>query len=246
VWADPFIIDVDGLLIGVRTTLELDGPLRDALEPLLRPDIVDGPVNYSLNAATDDRSFHVLYWGGCIAVRTRDPARLAAGLAAHLGGHAEPPALVRLHASGAVRPDGSVALLPSLTNPGPLDRRLRAAGCALIDAPYVDIDPATLEVVGHAPSLAPGVVSALAAALAPLPSGDPEPLTSPARRRLAVLALPRPLDAGPGAVVHRLLQLVPVADRANALPALAELARRIPAEPLDGDLTRTVAVLRGG
>jgi hypothetical protein len=79
-----------------------------------------------------------------------------------------------------------------------------------------------------------------------LPSGDPEPLTSPARRRLAVLALPGPLDAGPGAVVHRLLQLVPVADRADALPALAELARQIPVEPLDGDLTRTVAVLRGG
>lgn len=244
-WADPFVIDVDGTLIGVRTSPVLDAAVRRALEPLLRPDVVDGPVNYSLHAADDERSFHMLYWGGCGVVRTRDPARLAAAFAAHLGGHAPAAGLLRLHGAAVLRPDGSIAVHPPRTNLGLLDRRLLEAGCAFVDSPYVDVDPTTLEVVVNPPSLSPSIVDALRNAMRPLHRGPVEKFAAPGRRPLAILVIPGPLEAGPSAVVHRLLNLVPLDARAAALPVLGDLTRRVPVGELDTDMTRTVAAITG-
>jgi hypothetical protein len=127
-----------------------DGPVDEfhrAIEPV-RTDR-QAEHNYSVWFSSDSKTFHRLQWGGCTVVRTRDPERFGRALAFHLSEHGAPRA-------GLVRTDGLVALydgrafvLPStLRQQMPAyESPLRAAGVILHDAPWVDFDPGTGEVV---------------------------------------------------------------------------------------------------
>lgn len=112
--------------------------------------------NYSVWLSADPRVFQRLQWGGCTVVRTRDPNRFGRAVAFHLSGHGAPPGVL-LRTDGVVAVhDGRATVLPgSFRQQIPThESPLRAAGIVLHDAPWVDFDPSSGEVVLQPPPLA--------------------------------------------------------------------------------------------
>jgi len=118
-------------------------------------------------------------------VRTRDPHRFVRALAYHLSGHGAPPAgLVRADGMVAVH-DGRAILLPASMrqSTATYERPLRDAGIILHDAPWVDVDLATGEVVVTPPRLP---ADRFADMVARLPAADHhDPTVEPGRYPLA-------------------------------------------------------------
>jgi hypothetical protein len=163
-----------------------DGPgdlFRSALEPLRTES--EANHNYSVWFSTDSTTFQRLQWGGCTVVRTRDPGRFGRALALHLSGHGVPArGLLRTDGVVAVN-DGRATVLPaSLRREIPVyERPLREAGIVLHDAPWVDFDPDSAEVVVDPPPLA---VSGFEEVVRQLPAARrPEPTVEYGRYPLA-------------------------------------------------------------
>lgn len=162
------------------------GPVEElvrALEPL-RTDR-EPNHNYSVWLSDDRRLFHRLQWGGCTVVRTRDPHRLARALAAHFGGHGPPPAgLLRTDGVMACHGSRATVLPPSLRQSiAKYERPLRDAGVVLSDAPWVDLDPRTGDVVLQPP---PPWAARFGPVVDRLPPPDrPQPMVEPGRYALA-------------------------------------------------------------
>jgi hypothetical protein len=91
---------------------------------------------------------------------------LAQGLDRHIGGHQPPPSgVVRFGAVAAVGEAGAVVLPRTLRQRIPqLQRRLRALGLEIVNAPWVDVDPSQRDLVVTDPGLvdAEAVVRSLA------------------------------------------------------------------------------------
>ena len=177
-------VEVEGVAIGIA--VRGNGPMEEfarALEPL-RTDR-EANHNYSVWFAGDHRVFHRLQWGGCTVVRSRDPNRFARALALHLSGHGTPPSgLVRSDGVVAVHGDNATVLPASLRQRIPVfDRRLRETGVILHDAPWVDFDPRSAEVVVESPGRSVSYFDDVLAKLPPV--GRPEATAEPGRYRLA-------------------------------------------------------------
>ncbi len=145
----------------------------------------DANHNYTVWFSGDRRVFQRLQWGGCTVVRTRDPNRFGRALALHLSGHGAPSrGLVRTEGVVAVH-DGRATVLPaSLRQSVPtFEGPLRRAGVVLHDAPWVDVDPHTGEVVLEPPRLAAARFDEVVARLPPAPG--PDPIAEPGRYPLA-------------------------------------------------------------
>jgi hypothetical protein len=161
-----------------------DGPLAEFVRALDGVRSKEPPNhNYSVWFSDDPRAFQRLQWGGCTVVRTRDPNRFGLALALHLSGHGVPPqGLLRTDGVVAVR-DGSAMVLPAVLRQRipRFERPLREAGLLLSDAPWVDVDPRTGEVVLDPP---PAAVD-FAEVVARLPEARrAEPVAPPGRYRL--------------------------------------------------------------
>lgn len=171
---------MDGFLIGIA--VRGDGPTREfvrALETMRTSH--EANHNYSIWLSHDPKMFQRLQWGGCTAVRTRDPNRFGRALALHLSGHGAPPkGLVRVDGLVVVHDRQATVLPPSLRGQIPTyDRPLRQAGVILHDAPWVDVDPHTGEVVLEPPALA---LSAFQEVADRLPRATrPDPVSEPGR-----------------------------------------------------------------
>jgi hypothetical protein len=177
-------IEVEGVVIGIA--VRGDGPSREFARAVesMRCDR-DANHNYSVWLSGDRRVFQRLQWGGCTVVRTRDPNRFGRALALHLSGHGAPSAgLMRTDGVVAVH-DGRATVLPvSLRQSIPTyERPLREAGVILHDAPRVDVDPHTGEVVLEAPRLAAAHFDEVVDRLPPAPRR--EPIAEPGRYPLA-------------------------------------------------------------
>jgi hypothetical protein len=139
-WARAFTVAVDGIEIGIQTTDELDDALRRAMAPIMVGG-VPGQVSLSLRPGQQDGEPHRLIWGGCPAVSTRDPSRLAASFIAHLGCNRPPEGLLRTFLTTILLEDGSVALLPPMRGLVPFfEARLRAGGAIVSDWPWADVE----------------------------------------------------------------------------------------------------------
>jgi hypothetical protein len=211
------------------------------------PDHPPDRANYSLHPAPDSRSFDVLYWGGCPAVRTRDPRRLAAGVAAHLGGHAPPaPGLLRTSFT-AVEVRGGVVLVSIARSEIPrLDRRLRASGATVVDAPWCDVQPDALEHVLAPPSLPAPVLSTLSKAVVAIAGRrDPgrESFPGPGRRRVVGLVDVGVLGGTRSQHLLGLLGRVEGSDRVDALEGLAALLEGVPVAGVPADPSSVVAAV---
>ena len=168
--------------VAVRGEGPRDEFLR-AIEPLHSDREADH--NYSVWFSSDPQVFQRLQWAGCNVIRTRDPKRFARALAFHLSGHGvPPPGLVRADGVIAVH-EGRVTVLPASMrqSTATYERPLRDAGIILHDAPWVDADLSTGEVVLSPPPLPAerfdDVVYRLPAA------EHPDPTTEPGRYPLA-------------------------------------------------------------
>lgn len=108
-------------------------------------------------------------------VRTRDPQRFGRALALHLSGHGAPSdGLLRTGGIVAVRDDRATVLPISLRQQIPAyERPLRDAGVILHDAPWVDLDPYTCEIVVGPPALAAMDFNEVTHRLPPPPRPDP-------------------------------------------------------------------------
>jgi hypothetical protein len=177
-------VEVEGVVIGLVVRGDPAGAsFRNALAPLRTQS--EANHNYSVWFSSDPSVFQRLQWGGCTVVRTRDPNRFARALVLHLSGHGEP-------AKGLLRTDGVVAVHEGRATvlPGSFrreipahERALREAGIILHDAPWVDFDPETGEVVLEPPRLAAG---GFAEVVAHLPSPrTAEPMAEYGRYPLA-------------------------------------------------------------
>jgi hypothetical protein len=177
-------VEIEGVVIGL--VVRGDGPgelFRRALEPL-RTDS-EPNHNYSVWFSADPTVFQRLQWGGCTVVRTRDPGRFGRALALHLSGHGAPAqGLLRTDGVVAVH-DGRATVLPaSLRREIPVyERPLREAGLILHDAPWVDFDPDSGEVVLEPPRLAAGDLDEVLRQLPP--ARRPEPSVEYGRYPLA-------------------------------------------------------------
>lgn len=159
-----------------------------ALEPLRSTQAANH--NYTVWFSNDRRVFQRLQWGGCTAVRTRDPDRFGRALALHLSGHGAPSTrLARADGVVAVR-DGHATVLPDTLRQrlATYERSLRQAGLILTDAPWVDVDFKTAEIVLEPPRLPPAGFSE---AIQQLPSARlPEPVVEPGRYPLKAWYFP--------------------------------------------------------
>jgi hypothetical protein len=208
-----------------------DGPLdefRRVLEPL-RSDR-EANHNYSVWFADDPQVFQRLQWGGCNVVRTRDPNRFARALAFHLSGHGAPPAgLVRTDGVAALH-DGRVTVLPgSIRQSIPAyERPLREAGVILHDAPWVDADLASGEVVLQPPRLPADRFDRVVDRLPP--ADHPDPTAEPGRYPVAAWYFashdpgkpPMSVADAVGTVLSRLGSPLTQDDQPGALAALFE------------------------
>lgn len=237
-------IEFDHVAVGIA--VRGDGP-RDEFVRALEPWHSDRVANhnYSVWFSNDRRSFHRLQWGGCTVVRTRDPERFRRAIALHLGGHGAPASrLLRADGILAVH-DGRATVLPdSMRQSLPkFERPLREGGVLLHDAPWVDIDPNTGEVLVEPPRLPPARFDDLVDGL-PQPARL-EPVVDPGRYPLAAWYFPawaeEPMSK-PDAVVMVLNGLrwpVSDEDQLRALAAVFEhtlfgpLPWRTPRELLD-------------
>ena len=188
-------IEFDHVVVGVA--MRGEGP-RDHLFRALEPWHSDRVANhnYSIWCSKDRRSFHRIEWGGCTVVRTRDPARFGRALALHLGGHGAPTGrLLRTDGVLAVHDGRATMLPPSMRQSLPrFERPLREGGVIFHDAPWVDIDPYTGEVLLEPPRMPPARFDDIVDGLRP--PAQPEPVADPGRHPLAAWYFP-PWAHGP-------------------------------------------------
>ena len=160
-WAATSTFDVDGLYLGVRSTMTaVDEVVRAALAAHLVTD-VEAPPNYSVQLGEQSTSgaatgFHFLYRSSASVVRTRDPRRVVRGLVTHLSSHrVDPgPGLLRVHGVTLVA-GGTAVLAPAILRQWPelIERRLNGQGLRFADTPWALVDPARAEVVVPEPGL---------------------------------------------------------------------------------------------
>lgn len=175
VWTAPFTLRIGEHRISLRADTDA---LTDALRAALHRHVDDsapGTTTYSVRLSQD--RMHFLYWGGCSAVRTRDPRRLLEGLLSHVGGHGPRPvgthrlpALVLVHGGRAVlAPDGWRSELARL------EPHLHRLGVATFDGPWTDVDLTVGEVVISRPAITldSSAVPALVALAPATPRRDP-------------------------------------------------------------------------
>lgn len=228
-------IEFEHVVIGVA--VRGDGP-RDQFVRALVPWHSDRRAdhNYSVWFSNDRRSFHRLQWGGCNAVRTRDPERFRRALAHHLGGHGVPPeGLLRTDAIVAVH-DGRATMLPASMRQElhRFERPLRQGGVIFHDAPWVDVDPYTGDVVVEPPRLPPDRFDGVAERL-PAPT-RPEPVLDPGRYSLAAWYFPSTRPLRPMAKIDAMETVLgglrwPLRDT-DQLPALEAVFERTPFDRL--------------
>jgi hypothetical protein len=170
---DVITVQVGDLYVGLRANDEaIEQRLRDLLAPHVVDD-VEAPPNLSLAVGTDDgtrRGVHLLYRSCARELRTPSLGRLLRAVPAQLDGYAPPPRdRIRLNARALVAADHAV-LLDGRCD-AQLERaepRLARAGYRRSDAPFVEIDTATGELV-----LGPPRVDFAPAAAAALEADDP-------------------------------------------------------------------------
>jgi hypothetical protein len=166
VWVDPLTIDV-GVRIGIRANRP---EVRDALARVFADWLVDdatAPVNFSLRLSEDPRRAHILYWGGCVAARSFDPARMIEALVRHTAINQQlPDGLIAVRSLACVSEGRGAVLVPAPLQDDLLarDRRLRADGMLPTDLPWSWLDVEAGAVV--VPSLAGVDDAALARAAA--------------------------------------------------------------------------------
>lgn len=191
----------------------------------------EAPANYSLRAGADDQGFHFLSRGECVVLRTRDRDRLLDGLARHLGGHRPPPAgTVRTASVAVVLAGGTAVLLPDIGADLPrVERRLRHLGAAIVDAPWVDIDPAAGQLVVPEPHLRLDR-SGVDGLRQLLPAGPTEAVVAPGPYPLAAWFFAGAGADGPlgrAEAVHRAFASLPVVSgsprREDLVPLLGRL-----------------------
>ena len=225
-------IEFDGVLLGVA--VRGDGPHQElvrALEPWRAHRVANH--NYSVWFSDDRRSFHRLQWGGCTVVRTRDGERFGRALALHLGGHGTPSAgLLRSDGLVAIH-DGRATILPGFLRQSVdrFERLLREGGVILHDAPWVDLDPFSGEIVIEPPRLPPArfddIVERLPRIL------RPDPVVDPGRYPLAAWYFPTTVQeertmSRADAVATVMTRLRWPLDDAGQLPALGAVFERTP------------------
>lgn len=143
---------IGDLHIGVRSnTLETGARVRRSLAQYLVED-VEAPPNYSVILANGDgvgRGLNLLYRSWTTIIRSRYPSRVLRGLVRHLG-QFDPsdPEYLRARVVALVR-DRQAILVPDrvFTWTDILTPRLHRQGWQFVDAPFVDIDPKTAELV---------------------------------------------------------------------------------------------------
>ncbi len=203
-----------------------------ALEPWRTDHIANH--NYSVWFSEDRRRFHRLQWGGCTVVRTHDPVRFGRALALHIGGHGAPSSgLLRTDGVVAVH-DGQATVLPAVLRQriDKFERPLREEGVILHDAPWVDIDLSTGEVVIEPPRLPPARFDDIVSSLPQ--TRRPDPAVFPGSYALAAWYFPwtkraqQPIPSKADAVALVLGALRwPLSDD-DQLPALQAMLQRVP------------------
>lgn len=114
------------------------------LGELLDPWLVDDPhvaPNYSVRLSEGDRSFGLLYWGGCLVARCRTTDELVRALDGHLGGH-HPVASSHVRLRGVVlRGDTDAVVLTHAdqTFATRVSGRLRDQGVAAEPRAWIDV-----------------------------------------------------------------------------------------------------------
>ena len=245
-WADPVIAAIDGLPFSVRA----DSPdVTVAIQRLLAEFRTgadgDGPT-LSLRRG-GGRQFHVVYWGSCPVVRTRDRRRAVTGLLGHLAGHRPPlPGSLRLWGVAAVRDGVAVAVLIEQNQRPRFERPLRAQGWTLVDRPWVDVDPDQAQLIVP-PVLEPSR-DRVQALIDLLDGDDPEPTVAPGCYELShlVVAAPGATELSPA---ERLLSLIGMAREhppdLGRLAGLASTVRVVAEEDSRTWVPRLIAAVSG-
>lgn len=242
-WASGFTVDVGVVDIGVRTTIGLDQGLRQALAPITVDDHSEA-VSLSLRRAEKEGGFHLLFWGGCPAVRTRDPARLSGSFLAHLGCHQEPGGSLRTFQTAVQRADGGIVIFPPIRGAIPtVEQRLRSAGAIVSDWPYSDIhiddDGAVSLLVGD-PELPSQVCEGVTDLFTGLPRLAEEKRIAVGRH--PVVRLAQGLDRSAAEAVYATFAQLPRRSAA-ALESVARLVDAVPRTDFDGEPAVTVAAV---
>lgn len=105
--------------------------------------------NYSVLTSTTPSDLHVLFRGGCTALRTLDPARLLVAVRRHIDPRPrDEPAVAMFDGHAVVWGSAAVVLPPSASSfLVDNDRRLRSLGMVALDARAVAVDVACGELV---------------------------------------------------------------------------------------------------
>lgn len=254
-WAAPFSVAIDDLLVSLRASPSLDPLLRELLDPVRAPVVPPEGTGYALHLADRPNRFHLLFWGGCVVVRTHDATRLVEALLRHLAGHRPaPPGVDRLDAIVLAR-DGHAVIAPSqLRSRIPqLQRPLARRGVLIADTPWADLDLKTAEVILPGPLLTLGDDIRARLGGEGAESGTTLAAT-PTRLRAAALAMPAPASiAGPSSPTARALAYMLDSSRSlhsadvDLLPALQQLVRRLALVPIDAQSsTRDLALAIDG
>lgn len=148
-WVDSCSVDLGTVRAGIRTNTTASAA---ALERAFAPYVVDddeAPRNFSVRFSTDPKNAHLLFWGGCIAARSFDPARILRALIDHLGAHRRPPEGLVWVSSLAFVAGGRAVLMPSPFDDDLriADRQLRQAGWVAVDSPRALVDLRSGELV---------------------------------------------------------------------------------------------------
>lgn len=143
------------LAIGVRSSrVEVDAAIRAAFSSYV-VEGVDAPPNYSVRIGVPDgdthagRALHVLYRSSIMIARSRRPSRILRALVAYLSSHLDTTSDLVTTSALAMVADGRAILAPRwlVNNLDVIQPRLERQGVMLVDTPFVDIDPATAELV---------------------------------------------------------------------------------------------------
>lgn len=147
-WAASDTYNVGGRRVRVRAgSLEAATAVRRTLVP--HPAVDDRHAPYDLSVRLEppalgrNEHFHLLYAGGCLAARSRDPMRILRVLRAHAEAGLAEEDERHLHIRGiALAGTRGAALLPVDLRVEilALERRLAAAGLRVIDAPHATFD----------------------------------------------------------------------------------------------------------
>ena len=149
VWVDSCTVDLGRVRAGIRANTR---PAADAIAEAMASRAVTDPAaprNFSLTIAQSSTRAHLLHWGGCVAARAFDPARIVRALVDHLAAHQPPPEGLVWISSRAYVVGGRAVLLPSPLDDDlrVMDRELRNRGLVALDSPRALVDVRTGELV---------------------------------------------------------------------------------------------------